>query len=91
MIIVEALLALGVLLVWWRRLEPELPLRPLALALVLLVGGSAALVEPVTGLFHESWAALLMALMIGLRRPGHAAGAILAGAIALAVRETACP
>ena len=47
--------------------------------LVLIVGGTAALVEPVTGLFHESWAALLMALMIGMRRPGHAAGAIVAG------------
>ena len=73
MIIIEALLALAVLLVWWRRLEPHLPLKMLALALVLLVGGTAALVEPVTGLFHESWAALLMALMVGLRRPGHAA------------------
>lgn len=91
MSIVEGLLALAVLFVWWRRLEPELPLRMLALAIVLLVGGTAALVEPVTGLFHESWAALLMALMIGLRRPGHAVGAIVAGGIALAVRETVLP
>jgi hypothetical protein len=91
MSIVEGILALAVLLVWWRRLEPELPLRMLAIALVLLVGGTAALVEPVTGLFHESWAALLMALMIGLRRPGHAAGAIVAGGIALLVRETVLP
>jgi hypothetical protein len=91
MSVVEALLALGVLFVWWRRLEPELPLRMLALALVLLVGGTAALVEPVTGLFHESWAALLMALMVGLRRPGHALGAMIAGGIALLVRETVLP
>ncbi|MCY7339271.1 MAG: hypothetical protein LH465_04880 [Sphingomonas bacterium] len=91
MIIIEGLLALAVLLVWWRRLEPHLPLRMLAIALVLLVGGTAALVEPVTGLFHESWAALLMALMVGLRRPGHAAAAIVAGALALLIRETALP
>ena len=91
MIIVEGMLALGVLLVWWRRLEPTLPLPLLALALALLVGGSVALVGPITGLFHESWAALLLALMIGLRRPGHAAAAILAGALAVAVRETALP
>lgn len=91
MSVVEAILALGVLLVWWRRLEPELPTQMLALSLVLLVGGTAALVEPVTGLFHESWAALLMALMIGLRRPGHALGAIIAGGIALLVRETVLP
>lgn len=91
MAITEGLLALTVLLVWWRRLEPELPLRVLALALVLLVGGTAALVEPVTGLFHESWAALLMALMVGLRRPGHAAAAIVVGGLALLVRETTLP
>ena len=91
MSVLEGLLALGVLFVWWRRLRPELPLRMLAFAIVLLVGGTAALVEPVTGLFHESWAALLMALMIGLRRPGHAAAAILVGGIALVVRETVLP
>lgn len=91
MSIIEGLLALAVLLVWWRRLEPHLPLRMLALALVLMVGGTATLVEPVTGLFHESWAALLMALMIGLRRPGHAAAAIVAGGLALLIRETALP
>ncbi len=91
MSVIEGLLALALLWLWWRRLEPHLPLRMLALAMVLLVGGTAALVEPVTGLFHESWAALLMALMIGLRRPGHAAAAIVAGGLALLVRETALP
>lgn len=91
MSIVEGLLALGVVFVWWRRLERALPFRIAAVGVVLLVGGTAALVQPVTGLFHESWAALLMALMIGLRRPGHAAGAIVAGGIALLVRETVLP
>ena len=91
MSIIEGLLALGVLLVWWRRLESHLPFWPLAIALVLLVGGTATLVEPVTGLFHESWAALLMALMIGLRKPGHAGWAIIAGGLALLIRETALP
>ena len=62
---IEGLLALAVIIVWGRRLEPHLPFRMLALAIVLIVGGTATLVEPVTGLFHESWAALLMALMIG--------------------------
>ena len=91
MSIIEALLALAVLLMWWRRLEPHLPFWPLAIALVLLVGGTATLVEPVTGLFHESWAALLMALMIALRRPGQAGWAIVAGGLALLIRETALP
>lgn len=89
--IAPGLLALALLIVWWRRLEPELPLLLLAFMLVLVVGGSAALVGPVTRLFHETWAALLLALMVGLRRPGHAAAAILVGAIALAVRETVLP
>ena len=70
---------------------PVLPLRGRAAALILAVGGTATLVEPVTGLFHESWAALLMALMIGLRRPGHVAGALLAGLLALMIRETVLP
>ena len=91
MMIVEGLLALGVLAVWWRRLAPGLGLRPLAVAIVLLVGGTVGLVNPAAGLFHESWTGLLLALMIGVRRPGHAAPAILAGALALAIRETALP
>lgn len=91
MLIGQGMLALAVMFAWWRRLEPVLPLRMRALALVLLVGGTAALVEPVTGMFHESWAALLMALMVALRRPGQAAAAIVAGAAALMIRETALP
>ena len=31
---------------------------------VLLAGGLGGLLQPMTGLFHESWAALLLALMI---------------------------
>ncbi|QNN66060.1 hypothetical protein H9L12_06150 [Sphingomonas rhizophila] len=91
MVVLEGLLALAVLVVWWIRLIPVLPLRGRAAALILMVGGTATLIEPVTGLFHESWAALLMALMIGLRRPGHAAAAIIAGGLALMVRETVLP
>jgi hypothetical protein len=91
MLAAEGLLALAVLVIWCRRLASGLRLLPLALAMVLLVGGTAGLVDPVTGLFHESWAALLLALMIGLRRPGHAAGAIFVGGLALAIRETALP
>lgn len=87
----QGLLLLAVLVVWWRRLASDLPLTLLAAALVLLVAGSAALIGPVTSLFHESWTALLLALMVGLRRPGHALPAMIAGALALTVRETALP
>ena len=88
---VQLLLALTVLLVWWRRLRSESPLWQRAAGMFLLSAGVAGLVEPVTGLFQESWAALLMALSIGVRRPGQAAAAVVAGSLALLVRETALP
>jgi len=86
----QALLALAVLLVWWGRLA-GLGLVQRALAGVLIIAGTAGLLSPAAALLHESWAGLLLALMIGLRRPGHAAAAIVAGALALAIRETALP
>ena len=91
MAIVQALLALSVLLVWWWRLASGLGLVPRVMAGVLIVAGTAGLLNPTAGLLHESWAGLLLALMIGLRRSGHAAAAIVAGALALAIRETALP
>lgn len=87
----QLLLAIAVLWVWWRRFREESPLRQRALGIFLITAGVAGLVEPVTGLFHESWAALLMALAVGLRRPGHASAAVIAGTLALLVRETALP
>ena len=90
LVMVQALLALGVLLIWWRRFG-DLGLVQRALAGVLIIAGTAGLLSPAAGLLHESWAGLLLALMIGLRRPGHAAGAIVAGALALGIRETALP
>ncbi len=91
MIGLQILLALAVGALWWRRLGPDAPLWLRAVAMFFLAAGMGGLVEPVTGLFHESWAALLMAMAIALRKPGHAAGAIVAGAVALLVRETALP
>ena len=91
MIGLQILLALAVGALWWRRLGSDAPLWLRAVALFFLAAGMGGLVEPVTGLFHESWAALLMALALALRRPGHAAGAIVAAGIALLVRETALP
>lgn len=91
MVGLQILLAFAVGMLWWRRLGEKSPLWLRAVALFFLAAGMGGLVEPVTGLFHESWAALLMALALALRRPGHAAGAIVASAIALLVRETALP
>ena len=59
--------------------------------MVLIAGGLGGLLQPMTGLFHESWTALLLALMIAIRRPGKAWPAIIAGGAALIVRELALP
>ena len=91
MTIGQLLLSMAVVVVWWRRLRPVAPLWQRAAGMFLLTAGAASLVEPVTGLFHESWAALLMAFAIGVRRPGAATAAIIAGSLALLVRETALP
>lgn len=87
----QLLLAASMLIIWWRRLRKESLLWQRAAGVFLLTAGGAGLVEPVTGLFHESWAALFIALSIGLRRPGNAAAAVIAGTFALLVRETALP
>jgi len=91
MTMVQALLALAVLFAWWRRLASGVGLPARVTAGLLLVAGTAGLLSPAAGLLHESWAGLLLALMIGVRRRGHAALAIVAGALAVAIRETALP
>ena len=91
MIVVLWILSAALLAAWWVRLKPILPLPLLGAAMVLMAGGLGGLLQPVTGLFHESWAALLLALMIGLGQPNRAWPAILAGGAALMVRELALP
>ena len=91
MIAVVWLLCAGLIVAWWFRLKPHLPTPLLGTAMVLIAGGLGGLLQPMTGLFHESWAALLLALMIAIRRPGRAWPAIIAGGAALMVRELALP
>jgi len=91
MIIVLWLLCAGVMLAWWLRLRPCLPLPLLSAAMALIAGGLGGMLQPMTGLFHESWAALLLALMIALYRPERAWPAIVAGGAALMIRELALP
>ncbi|MCF2513892.1 hypothetical protein LVY65_02255 [Sphingomonas sp. G124] len=91
MIVVVWLLCAGLIVAWWQRLKPCLPLPLLAAAMILIAGGLGGMLQPMTGLFHESWAALLLALMIGIYRPERAWPAIIAGAAALMIRELALP
>jgi hypothetical protein len=63
----------------------------LALTVFLIAGGLGGMLQPQTGLFHESWAALLLALMVTIRTPENPWPAILAGGLALMIRELALP
>jgi len=91
MIVIAWLLCAGLIVAWWVKLEPLLPLPLLAAFVVLVAGGLGGLLQPTTGLFHESWAALLLALMIALHRPERWWPAIIAGGAALMIRELALP
>ena len=84
-------LCAALIMAWWVRLRPHLPLPLLGLALVLLAGGLGGMLQPQTGLFHESWAALLLALMIAVYRPDRFWPAVLLGFLALMIRELALP
>jgi hypothetical protein len=91
MIVIVWLLCAGLMAAWWIKLRPLLPLPMLGAAMFLMAGGLGGLLQPVTGLFHESWGALLLALMIAIRRPGRTWPAMIAGGAALMVRELALP
>ena len=85
------LLSGALMVAWWIRLRAILPGSLLAASLILIAGGLGGLLQPQTGLFHESWAALLLALMIALYRPERIWPALLAGGAALMIRELALP
>lgn len=87
-------LLLAVLAAWWRRLGPR---RLTGCAAIF--AGSALALNPEYLVVHELWAGLLITLALGLYRPP--AGeprtvsdwlpALLAGAVALAIREHSLP
>jgi hypothetical protein len=85
------LLCGGLMIAWWWRLRDQLPFGMLGASMFLIAGGLGGMLQPVTGLFHESWAGLLLALMIALRRPNRLWPAFVAGGAALMIRELAVP
>ena len=91
MVLVVWALCLALILAWWSKLRPHLPLPLLGVALVALAGGLGGMLQPQTGLFHESWAALLLALMVAVHRPNRFWPAVILGGAALMVRELALP
>lgn len=86
-------LMLAVIWAWWRRLgdEPGTEnVRRIAAALVF-VGASLGL-NRYYFVLHELWAGMLIALALGLHRPGRKwLGAVLVAALALAIREHVLP
>ncbi|MAW99102.1 MAG: hypothetical protein CMN72_05510 [Sphingomonas sp.] len=83
-------LGLTVALVWHIRLRSALSSSAARIcAIILLAGGIVACVQPALILFHEVWAALLIALSMGLWRPGRWFDAAAVGLCAMLIRETA--
>ena len=77
---------------WWRRLSEEPGGAEHRLyAMLLLAIGALAGFKPHYLALHEVWAGMLLALALGLHRPGRWRGAWIAAALALAVRELALP
>jgi hypothetical protein len=91
MILVIWALCGALIIAWWVKLRPLLPRLLNALAMFLLAGGLGGMLQPQTGLFHESWAALLLALMIAVHRPDRFWPAVMLGCAALMIRELALP
>jgi hypothetical protein len=63
-------LCAALIIAWWVKLRPLLPRLLNAFAMFFLAGGLGGMLQPQTGLFHESWAALLLALMIAILAMG---------------------
>ena len=91
MIVVIWALCAGLMFAWWLKLKPVLPLPMLGVSMFFIAGGLGGMLQPQTGLFHESWAALLLALMIAVHRPGRIWPAVVVGGAALMIRELALP
>lgn len=84
------LLVAGVLAVWGRKLRDGMNRwPPVLIAIALLAGGLMAFVQSDLWAFHEIWAGLLVALSLGVRRPGRWVEAVAIALAAMLIRETA--
>lgn len=84
------LLAAYVGMVWGFRLGEALPRTlPRIAALLLLLGSMLAFLQADLAAFHEIWAGLLIALSLGMRRPGRWLEPVAFALAAMLIRETA--
>lgn len=92
MMTLGALLGVMTLLAWWVRLqdEPGGAERRIFILLLLVIGAGVGF-KPQYLVLHEVWAGMLIALSLGLHRPGKWLWSWLAAALALAIREHALP
>lgn len=92
-LVAASILLLGALaLAWWRRFGDEgagPTQRRFGVALILV--GASFTLNPYYHVQHELWAGALMALSLGLHRPGRWFAAVAVAALALAIRELALP
>ena len=86
-------LLLGVVWAWWRRLGEEPGgARYQASGTARVFMGASWGLNRYYFVLHELWAGMLIALSLGLHRPGQRwLGAVLVAALALAIREHALP
>jgi hypothetical protein len=77
---------------WWRRFKDEgsTPSQRRC-AVALTVAGASFLLNPDYHVLHELWAGGLIALSLGLHRPGKWGAALAVAALALAIRELVLP
>lgn len=93
MVFLAILLAIATLIAWWLRLRDEDGGPEHArFVLLLLVIGAATGFKLQYLVLHDAWAGVLVALSLGLHRPGEKwLGAWISAALALSVRELALP
>ena len=85
-------LGLAVLAAWAVRLRDEgFRLLPLTVALVALSTGLMSVAATQAYAMHETWAGLLIALSLALRRPGRWGWSLAVGLLAALIRELAAP
>lgn len=92
MAIAAIALLLAAVFAWWRRLASEpASKRQRVFAFAWLLLGLSLGTNMYFFVLHELWAGMLIALAFGLHRPGRWGWALVAAALALAIREHAAP
>jgi hypothetical protein len=86
------LTALATFLAFTARFATTLPNAPTRVAAIVIAAMSIAVLTPIElAIYHDVWAGMLVALALGLRRPGHWIASIAVALVAVLIRELAAP